>query len=434
MEGVFLKIDRDQNSVRQLKWLQVACLIGLLSSFSLFAEGTSLRYFNQLQHAGLLVMNADQSNRLYEKNAQQAFIPASTTKLITALLALQHWGADYRFKTEFYLVQNNPQAPYLLVKGYGDPFLVSEELIFIARELAHALKQQGVTHLSGIQLDTQYYKGGVKFSGATQTDNPYDATASALAANFNTLYIQKVAKGFVSAEPQTPMTPTAHMLAEEIKGFKKSKSGLKKRVNLGQNERVAERYFAELLMAFLKQEGVSIAQNIHWKPLSKEASLLYEHRNHRALSEIIRPMMKYSTNFIANQLALNLSREISGQPASAKTVETVYQQRLTELFGWQTFKVKEGAGLSRENQLSPEQLIDVLNAFQPWRELLPEIEPNVYAKSGTLHGVSTLAGYLYDENNHPKNGYPFAIMINQKVPPNYRNKLARSLLRDLGMR
>lgn len=408
-------------------------------------EGTQLRYFNQLQHAGLVVMSTQQKSTLYEKNAQQFFIPASTTKLITALLALQHWGADYRFKTEFYVTEGfkegggkknenkklNPLFYKLQIKGYGDPFLVSEELAFVVKKLVQRLKQQGVFHLAGVQLDTHYYEGGVKFSGASQTDNPYDAISSALAANFNTLYIQKTAEGFISAESQTPMTPTAHVLAREIKSFKQARYGLKKRINLGQNETIAQRYFAELLMAFLRQEGIVVEGNVEWQPISKTARPLYVHRNRHTLAEVILPMMKYSTNFIANQLALNLSREVSGRPASAQTVTEVYQQRLTEQFGWQAFTLKEGAGLSRENRLSPEQLIDVLTAFEPWRDLLPEIEKNVYAKSGTLLGVSTLAGYLFHEVNNEINWYPFAVMMNQKVPYRYRNKLARELRMSL---
>ncbi len=389
-------------------------------------EGMQLRYFNQLQHAGLFV-TTEQGGVLYQKNHQQAFIPASTTKLITALLALQHWGADYRFKTEFYLTEAGQYSPMLLVKGYGDPFLVSEELAFVAKQLAQRLQQQGISRLAGIQLDTGYYKGGIKFSGASQTDNPYDAVSSALAANFNTLYVQKTAEGFISGELQTPITPTATFLAGKIQAFTQTKSGLKKRINLGQNEVLAQRYFAELLAAFLRQEGVNVDQGVERASVPENAVLLYEHRNRQVLSEVIRPMMKYSTNFIANQLALNLSREITGVPASAETVASVYQQQLTEQFGWQDFTVKEGAGLSRENRLSPEQLIDVLHAFEPWRDLLPEIESNVYAKSGTLLGVSTLAGYLYREESNQKKWYPFAVMINQKVPFRYRNKLAQEL-------
>jgi D-alanyl-D-alanine carboxypeptidase/D-alanyl-D-alanine-endopeptidase (penicillin-binding protein 4) len=54
---------------------------------------------------------------------------------------------------------------------------------------------------------------------------------------------------------------------------------------------------------------------------------------------------------------------------------------------------------------------------------LPEVELNVFAKSGTLMGVSTLAGYIHAD----KVWYPFAFMINQKVPYRYRNQLIKEL-------
>ncbi len=391
-----------------------------------------LQDFNQLQHAGLLVLDAEQVP-VYAKNAKQSFIPASTTKLITALLALQYWGEDYQFKTEFYLTYRGGEkfkttVPTLLIKGFGDPFLVSEELALIAKQLAKQLKQQNIQKLSGIILDTSYYQGGVRFSGAGHSDNPYDAVSSALAANFNTVYLQQTEQGIISAESQTPITPAALMLAEESNLFSetiKSMKGGKKRVNLGRDEALGQRYFAELLRAFLKQEGVAVSNDVAWQTLEEafEPILLYQHRNQRTLAEVVTPMMKYSTNFIANQLALNLSREWLGAPANAERVAKVYQQRLVKLFDWQQFTIEEGAGLSRQNRLSPQQLIDVLEAFQPWRHLLPEIEPNVYAKSGTLLGVSTLAGYLYKEEQW----FPFALMINQAVPFRYRNQLVRVL-------
>ncbi len=420
--------------------LAIGVLLGL--SWNALAEEFSnvslkdsaiLHDFNQLQHAGLLVLDSEQTP-VYAKNAQQHFIPASTTKLITALLALQHWGEDYQFKTEFYLTDRGGDKfktanPTLLVKGFGDPFLVSEELALITKQLANRLKQQNIQVLSGVMLDTYYYQGGVKFSGAGQSDNPYDAVSSALAINFNTVYLQQTATGIESAEPQTPITPTALTFAQNTEMFTPQERPLKtvkKRVNLGQDERVGQRYFAELLMAFLQQEGIAVANDVRWLSVQNVQSpvLLYQHRNQRTLAEVVAPMMQYSTNFVANQLALNLSREQFKTPANAEQVAKMYQQRLTTLFGWQDFTIEEGAGLSRQNRLSPQQLIDVLEAFQPWRHLLPEIEPNVYAKSGTLLGVSTLAGYLHKE----KHWFPFALMINQKVPYRYRNQLVNAFV------
>ena len=425
------------------KWLKTLwCALFLVLSSGAWAQNSALsngantpqlHAFYQLERAGLLFVD-EQATPLYAKDEQRLFIPASTTKLITALLALRHWGDNYRFKTEFY-VNKAPESqagggekitnlPVLLIKGYGDPFLVSEELARMAKQLAKRLKQQHIKALASIQLDVSYYQGGGSFSGASQTDNPYDAVSSALAANFNTLYLRKTDVGFESAEPQTPMTTTALALARTIKTFKQTPRGLEKRVNLGQDETVAQRYFAELFAIFLRQEGIAVSDQVGWQVLDSSFAPIYVHQNQRTLADVIRPMMQYSTNFIANQLALNLSQAILGGAASTEKVAQLYQQQLAEQFHWRAFRVEEGAGLSRENRLSPEQLIEVLEAFKPWRHLLPEIIPNVYAKSGTLQGVSALAGYVY----HKKQWYPFAFMINEAVLPyGYRNVLAREL-------
>ncbi len=410
-------------------WKKV-CLLGVLVvsiPSALATSSTVWQTFTQLQQAGILVLNAEEQP-VWDKKAQQLFIPASTTKLITALLALQHWGDEYRFKTEFYLIPSGTDDlnPVLLIKGFGDPFLVSEELALMAQELAKRLTQQNILALSGVWLDTGYYQKNLVFPGAGQTDNPYDAAPSALAANFNTVYLQMTKHGIDSAEPQTPVTPTALAIAQETKVFEGAVMGEKKRINLGSDEQVGQRHFAELFMTFLAKEGVEVFNRVQWRALGgeHEARLIYQHENQRTLAEVVASMMKYSTNFIANQLALNLAHEWQGQPVGVAQVAAMFQHRLVSMFGWKYFVIEEGAGLSRNNRLSPEQLIDVLKAFQPWQSLLLEVTPGVYAKSGTLLGVSTLAGYAYKENKW----HSFALMINQSVPFHYRYQLIQALM------
>ena len=52
--------------------------------------------------ATVLVVDS-KGNELVAQNADQAFTPASVTKIVTAWLALEVLGADYRFETRFYL-------------------------------------------------------------------------------------------------------------------------------------------------------------------------------------------------------------------------------------------------------------------------------------------------------------------------------------------
>lgn len=367
---------------------------------------TGLQQFSHLSKAGLL-MQDPLGNVLESRHANKAYIPASTTKLVTAWLALTHWGENHRFKTNFYW---EPQTRTLSVKGSGDPFLVSEEIALIASRL----KQKGVRQVENIVLDTSLFEPNLIMPGTGRTNNPYDAVPSALSANFNTVYVKKVRGKTRSAEAQTPLTRFSRRVGRRIKRGKL-------RVNTGRNPRDAEHYFAELLIAFLQPKHTKVQI---FNDRIPQQSAIYTHVNSKTVGEMIKPMLKYSTNFIANQLVLKMSQEQYQRPANAGDVANYMQTRLSQAFPhWRHFKLKDGAGLSRKNRLSPKQLVDLLGEFKRWSYLLPEIEKNVYAKSGTLNKVSTLAGYI-DNNGQLE---PFALMMNQSVPYKLRNKIAREL-------
>ena len=64
---------------------------------------------------GLVLVLADKGNELVAQNADQPFIPASVTKIVTAWLATEVLGSDYRFETRFYLDKDR----VLYVRGGG---------------------------------------------------------------------------------------------------------------------------------------------------------------------------------------------------------------------------------------------------------------------------------------------------------------------------
>jgi D-alanyl-D-alanine carboxypeptidase/D-alanyl-D-alanine-endopeptidase (penicillin-binding protein 4) len=374
----------------------------------------SLDRFNDYDSAGLLYL--DEAGRVIKtRRAEDLLVPASTTKLVTAWLGLNHWGEEYRFKTDFYLDESG-KTPLLWIKGYGDPFLVSEELLLIAREIAARLKTKGIYKLAGIRLDTSYFASNVKLPGTAGSNNPYDAIPGALAANFNTVSARRSNGMIVSAEEQTPITATGRRIYSTMQGGSE-------RVNTGPDHKIAERYFAELIAEFLRRQALDVADGIFWGKVPATMPLMYRHLNSRTLADVITPMMKHSTNFVANQLVLKLAAEQLGAPASSDKVTRTLNQQLATEFGWKDYFLEDGAGLSRANRLSPVQLVDVLGRFRAWKHLLPEIEPGIYAKSGSLIGVSALAGYITRQDEWR----PFAVIINQKTPYRFRNKLAVEL-------
>src|SRR5262245_287310 len=84
-----------------------------------------------LKNGGAYVETED-GKVLYDHRSKDRFIPASTLKIATAACAVDMLGRDFRFPTDFFLTKDGK----LVVKGYGDPYLVSEEFELIARELA----------------------------------------------------------------------------------------------------------------------------------------------------------------------------------------------------------------------------------------------------------------------------------------------------------
>ncbi|CAA6826826.1 MAG: D-alanyl-D-alanine carboxypeptidase (EC [uncultured Thiotrichaceae bacterium] len=378
-------------------------------AFALFSTAhakTALDKLQTIDKSSLYVMSKGQP--VFNDNANQPLIPASTMKLITAWLALQKWGEHYRFSTNFYL---DPATNILWVKGSGDPYLVSEEL----QEIALVIKRKGLRYIGGIGLDTNYYQQNMVMPGTGTTNNPYDAVPSAVAVNFNSINLKKKNGKVRSAEAQTPLTPISKSMANRFK-----KGTL--RVNTGRDPRTGEKYFAEVLAAMLRQRGVTVGKQIIGGrvPVNK---VYYRHQNSRTLGEMVKPMLKYSTNFIANQLVLNLAAETYHRPANPADVKRYMQTQMQQQFGWQGITMNDGAGLSRANRVSAKQLVELLNAFSKYRHLMPEIKPGVYAKSGTLNRVSTLAGYVV-KNNEWK---PFAVMMNQTVPYGLRTQIAQEL-------
>lgn len=378
----------------------------------------SLPKLAQMQLAGLLVL--DSHNRpIISKQPDRLFVPASTTKLVTAYLALKLWGEEHQFKTDFF-VEHQHGKTILWIKGYGDPFLISEELKLIAKNLNPLLKKSGISKIDQINLDTSWFVSDLTLPGTSNSDNPYDAIPSAIAANFNTLFLKKHNGRVESAEEQTPLTPLALELGKAV-------SSTPQRVNTGADPQVSQRYFSELLAEFLRQQGLTVSAQLEWGKVANDLSPLYQHVNSHTLAEMIKPMMKYSTNFIANQLGLMMAAEKYGAPVDAGKVKRLFAEQLAEQFDWSGALIEEGAGLSRKNRLSPQQLVELLQAFKPWKHLLPEVENQVFAKSGSLIGVSTLAGYFQTQEEW----LPFALMMNQKTPYRYRNQVAKQLNREL---
>lgn len=332
-----------------------------------------------LAPAGLVFVIDAAGAELVAQNADQPFVPASVTKIVTSWLALQVLGEDYRFKTQFYLDSKR----VLYVRGGGDPFLISEELAVLAQNL---VAKVGRDPLAGIVLDASYYPAGLEIPGAEISSRSYDAINSALAVNFNTISAVRRGKTVQSAEEQTPITPLA------ISQFRARGPEGSGRISLSQEPAVSLRYAGELLAEFIKKAGGSVKGKIATGSVPAGLAPVYVHSQSRPLLEILRELLHSSNNYIANQVFLEVGAHKLGGPVSLKKSLQVAREILAANGLAKDIHLEEGSGLSRGNHFTARGLIKVLDLFAPHASLLKVGEGASY-KTGTLDGVRTLAGY-----------------------------------------
>ncbi len=213
-------------------------------------------------------------NELVAQNVDEPFVPASVTKIVTAWLAMEVLGGDYRFETSFYLDDKR----VLYVRGGGDPFLISEELAQLATKLVAAIGKKPIT---GIVLDGSYYPSNLRIPGIEDTDEAYNALNSALAVNFNTISAVRSGDKVRSAEKQTPITPLA------ISQFLQRGPQGKGRISLSQDPAVSLQYAGELIAAFIERAGGSVKGEISTGVVPEGLKPVYVHRQSRPLSKIL---------------------------------------------------------------------------------------------------------------------------------------------------
>ena len=338
-----------------------------------------------LDPSGLVFVVDGKGNDVVAQNADEPFVPASVTKIVTAWVAMEVLGGDYRFETRFYLDDKR----LLYVRGGGDPFLVSEELALLATDLVAAV---GKTPITGMVLDASYYPSNLRIPGIEDTGEAYNALNSALAVNFNTIYAVRSGNKVRSAEKQTPITPLA------IAQFRARGPNGNGRISLSQDPAVSLQYAGELIAAFIERAGGSVKGKISTGTVPEGLKPVYVHRQSRTLSEILAELLRASNNYTANQVFLEIGGHRLGGPVSLEKSLQVANEMLAAHGLAAAIHLEEGSGISRNNRFTARGLAKVLDLFAPHADLLHGHDGGMN-KTGTLDGVRTLAGYA-DTSSH----------------------------------
>ena len=372
------------------------------------AQAQELDLQKLLKNGGTRVEREDGTPLLRYRDTEY-FIPASTLKVATTFCALETLGRDYRFTTNFYRGDKNT----LYIRGSGDPSLVSEELNLIAQRIAPLLPR-----IDRLTIDPSLFDPNIDIDGSSASSNPYDSKVAAFVGNFSSAALTRRKDGtIISAEAQTPLTPLSRQAGMKLK------RGGSERINLGHTWQVGTHYGGELLAEFLRRAGVAGKLDIAVGSIPSDAKKIYEHRSSKTLEEISQGLLKYSTNFTANQIFLTLGINRFGAPATVEKGQRAMTECLERKVGWNDFHIEEGSGLSRLNRVTPSQMTALLKRFEPYQDLL-NVEEDFTAKTGSLRGVNTLAGY-FDLSSQER--VRFAILVNTAVEHGYKYKVARVL-------
>lgn len=356
---------------------------------------------------------AGNNRGLTAENSDTPFIPASTLKIITALAALDILGPDYRFPTRIFSdAQEN-----LYIQGSGDPFLLTEDVIAITKRL----RESGVRRINNLILDDTAFALPTQADGNENTINPYDAWNSALAVNFNSIAIHVTHDRAVSPDdPKVPPLPIMRALGAALPPghYRLNINAFPAKGCLSNTLR----YTGELFAGLLARQQIPMHGKILTGKAPAHAHPVLTCWSEKTVWDMLRLCLKYSNNFVANQLFLTCGTARFGVPATwdkGRAAMRAYIRGTLEV-PEPELTVVEGSGLSRQNQITPRAMITALREFSPFMELLP-VKHGIPLKSGTLTGVYCYAGYLPQQQDTP-----FVILLNQ--PRNNRDEILGLLI------
>lgn len=410
---------------------------------------------------GVHVVDLDTGESVYGYNPDEPRVIASNTKLFTTAAILDALGPGYFFETRFLMhgpVRDGVLRGPLGVVGSGDPQISGRDYggdSFAAfRGWARALRDKGVERVTGdVYLDHGLYDPPVVHPDwpRDQLTRWYEAPVEALSFSDNCLLV-RVWPGRPGQAAQVELVPdvpvlqlrnTARTIGKGGQNVVIHRSGeeLFVKGNIRSNSGPVEtwvtvpdpvRYFGEGLVAALAEEGIRIDGRL--RPVDRLPSLVWERvAIHRSdLLSAIRVTNKRSQNFYAESLAKHLGALRCGQGSWEDGVKAIGEFATGIGIPRGSFEMADGSGMSRGNRFAPRHLTLLLRHMffheagaefaqslpysgedlGSWKRRMaqPPYRGNVFAKTGTLEGVSALSGYAKATSGK---AYAFSILLNR---------------------
>lgn len=329
---------------------------------------------------GLRVVDLTADSLLFDYQGNKLYRPASIQKIVTAVTALEFLGVEHPFTTCLYhtghVTPDSLLEGSLYIVGGFDPLVGKADM----DAFAAAVKDMGVRQINGRLIGNVSLKDTLKWGS-----------------------------GWCWDDDMPPLTPLLYERTDS---------------------------FLPALHRSLSAQGVSVVDTTFaytaYAPDSIMTQIAYCKRN---LEELLDRMMKKSDNLHAEALFYHLASAYEGSLYATAEEGAEMMKKMIQRVGHdpKRYIMADGSGVSLYNYLSPELLADLLvyawkqpHLFKPLYKSLPisgidgtlkhrmkgtVAYRKIHAKTGTLTGVTSLAGYA-----HAANGHTLAfVIINQNM-------------------
>lgn len=318
----------------------------------------------ETSQVGMMVYDLDADSAIYCHNERQLMRPASTMKLLTAITAIDKLGGSYQFKTDLCytgeVTDGTLSGNIYCVGGFDPRFNIDDMRAFV-----ESIRKMGVDTIRGniyadksMKDEAQYGEGW-----CWDDDNPI---LSPLLVGRKDVFIDR--------------------FVQELR-----EAGIVVDAFTGQGRK--------------PDDAFCICRRFH------------------TIDQVLMRMLKESDNLYAESMFYQIGAASGSQPATAHSARSV-MNRLIEKVGLdpKRYNIADGSGLSLYNYVTAELEVRLLryafknnNIYLHLHPSLPQAgtdgtlrkrmtspftQGNVYAKTGTLSGISSLAGYCTAANGH----------------------------------
>jgi D-alanyl-D-alanine carboxypeptidase/D-alanyl-D-alanine-endopeptidase (penicillin-binding protein 4) len=389
------------------------------------------------------VVSAATGEVLYERNASTLLTPASTLKLFTSAAALATLGRGYSFRT---LVSTDDTSSGIAIvdgnvflEGFGDPYLISDDL----KNLAAYLSKRGLREVKGNVVGDESF---FDHASACINEKGKDYSSirlphlSSLTVDMNLLTMTlsparkkgaKVAVGFPGGGSFFKVVNRTSCVNARVRYRPSVKAvwtdggctiTINGRMAIGSRSRVYNIpvrcpawYAAALFRKYLQDEGVVVDGDARVGTAPRGNRQLAE--NNDPIVAVLTAMDKESDNFAAEMVLRALGAENDYPPGTATKGIKAINDFLDDIGVPPTsHRIYDGSGRSHQNAVSADAFVELLRYMYSRRDLfyafystLPsagvdgtlrnrmsgtDAAGNLRAKTGTLNGVTSLAGYV----------------------------------------